>query len=98
MKKGETGDLIWGGDWHCGALLAWPCPGKSTMTKKSNIATHLHCFFSLSFRSSIFEFLGVEVAGFYSDATISAFDKTEDPLEGGKSKDKVMEALFVVSS
>ena len=68
------------------------------MTKKLNIATHLHCFFSLSFRSSIFKFLGVEVAGFYSDAAVSAFDKTVDPLEGGKSKDKVVEALFAVGS
>ena len=46
----------------------------------------------------MFEFLCVKVAGFYLDDAISAFDKTEDPLEGGKSKDKVMEVLLEVGS
>ena len=46
----------------------------------------------------MFKFLCVKVAGFYSDDVIPAFDKTEDPLEGGKSKDKVVEALFAVGS
>ena len=63
------------------ALSPWPCPGESTMTKKLNVATHLHYFFSLSF-SLLASPPQAAVKGLWRDGLRLAFFWTSDDERG----------------